>query len=114
MGKSYRYPKECGGLWGEWGALHKCCPLDTWVGEGSRLSLPGLQGNQAVRRGLHPAVRRVLVPPPPLGRSRGVVTLEWTVAGLQNRQLLEGTEERFGSLQLLLLLQLEMMQHWGW
>ena len=41
-----------------------------------------------------------------------MVTLGWAGAGLQNRQLLEGTEERFGSLQL--RQQLEMKQHWGW
>lgn len=109
MGKSYRYPKECEGQWGEWEARHKHFLLDTWVGEGSRLGLPGLQSNLAVRQGLHPAVKRVLVPPPPLGRSRGVVILGWAGAGLQNRQLLEGTGERFGSLQL--LQRLEMMQH---
>lgn len=106
------YPKECEGQWGEWAARHKHFPLDTWVGEGSRPGLPDLQGNLVVRQGLHLAVRRVLAPPPPLGRSRGVVNLGWAGAGLQDRQLLEGTGERFGSLQL--LQQPEMMQHWGW
>lgn len=106
------YPKECAKLWGEWEAQHKHFPQDTWVEEDSRQGLLGLQGNPVVRQWLHPAVRRALVPPPPLGRSRFVVTLGWAEAGLQNRQLLEGTGVRFGS--LLLLQQLEMMQHWGW
>lgn len=61
---------------------------------------------------LHPAVKRVRVPPPPLGRSRGVVTPGWAGAEPQSRQLLGGTGERFGSLQLLQLP--EMTQHWGW
>lgn len=52
------------------------------------------------------------MPPSPLGRSRGVVNLAWAAAGLQKRKWLEGTGERFGSLQL--LQRLEMMQHLGW
>lgn len=65
VGKGYTYPKECEGQWGEWEAQHRHFHLDTWVGEGSRLDLPDLQGNPAVRQGSHPAVRRVQVPQPP-------------------------------------------------
>lgn len=71
-----------------------------------------MHGNQAVRQGLHPAVRRVLVQQAPLGRSRGVETLGWAVAGPQDRQRMEGTGERFGILRL--LQQLEMKQHFDW
>lgn len=106
------YPKECEGRWGEWEAQHKHFLLDTWVGEGSKLGLQDLQSNLEVRQGLRPAVKKVPVPPFPLERNKGVVTPGWAGAGLQNRQLLAGTGERFGSLQL--LQQLEMMQHWGW